>query len=191
MVNQFLQQVNQYFEAEKYQEVYDLCNKKLEELIADGKKYSSEECKYIATVYSVMASFVSPEEALTCLDCAINFVSENVELYMQRAEVKEELEDFQGAIDDYSTILEHVQFVDAYGLRGNARMMVGDVAGALEDFKTIIKLDPDNINAKKAYISIKANQLPNGLQGMRCTLETGEKVVRYIIDDDTIDIPVE
>lgn len=191
MIDKFLGQVNQFFETEKFQEIYDLCQEELEKLSGDDREYSQEECHYIATIYSVMADILEPEEALPCLNCAIDFVPNNANLYMQRAAAKEELKDFHGAIDDYSIILEHIQSIDAYGARGNVKMNIGDLDGAAEDFKSIIQLEPDNISAKKAYISIKANQAQDELQGMQCTLKTGEEVVRFVIDGEVIDIPAD
>ncbi len=191
MINKFLEQVNKYFETESYQEIYDLCQGELEKLAGDEKEYSQEESNYIATIYSVMADILEPQEALPCLDCAISFVPNNAQLYMQRAAAKEELENFQGAIEDYSIILEHIQSIEAFGARGNAKMNIGDLDGAAEDFKAIFQLDPSNVSAKRAFVSIKANQAEGGLQYMQCTLKTGEEVVRFVIDGDVIDIPAD
>ena len=191
MIDRFLEQINKFFETESYQEIYDLCQQELEKLSKENREYSDEECHYIATIYSVMAEIIKPEEALKCLDCAINFVPNSAQLYMQRAIVKENLKDFQGAIEDYSVIIEHAPTIEAYGRRGNLRVSIGDLEGAAQDFKAIIQLNPDDVGAKKAYVSIKANQSENGLQCLKCTLKTGEQVVRFIIDGDVIDIPAD
>lgn len=191
MLDKFKEQVNKLLDEENYQEVYDLCQSELNRLNSKSSGFSDEERFYMANIYCILSQILQPEGALESLDCAINILPNNADLYMRRAIVKEFMQDFQGAIDDLTTVLEGEPKIEAYGRRGNLRANIGDLDGAAEDFKAIFKLNPDDIAAKRSYISIKNLQSQNGLSCMQCTLKTGEEVLRFIIDGDVIDIPAE
>ncbi len=70
------------------------------------------------------------------------------ELYFYRGTAKHKLEDYTGAIEDYSkTIKLNPQNAYAYNNRGNAKEALKDYKGAIEDCNKAIKLNPQNAYA--------------------------------------------
>ena len=66
---------------------------------------------------------------------------QDADAYYNRGNAKEQLEDYQGAIDDYSKAIEiNPQYADAYNNRGAAKELVGDLKGACADYKKAVSL---------------------------------------------------
>ena len=185
----FLEKYNTLVSSQKYDEALDYCIQELQKL-ATKQEFTHDERCYAATIYSNMVPFLDVDEGLKCLDAAISFVSNSAELYYQRAALKFNLSDFQGAVEDYSIIIENAPEPQAYGLRGNAKVNLGDIPGAVIDFKKILEYEPDNENAQNAINSLviqyaKSNNIPC----LSCTLKTGQKVYRIVTDFGIFDIP--
>lgn len=147
MIGRFVQETNNLFEQEKYQEVYDLCNQELSNFENIGRDFNDDERHYIATIYSTMAHVLEDEDALDCLNYAINFVPNSASLYYQRADVKKNISDFKGAISDYSIIVENAPTSDAYIHRALAKFSVKDFKGVIADCSKALELTPNLAHA--------------------------------------------
>ena len=189
IIDEFIKKFNALVSSKKYEEAMNYCAQELQKLM-NKQEFTHDERLYVATIYSSMVPFLDKNEGLKCLDAAISYVPNSAELYYQRAELKCNLSDFQGAIDDYSIVIENAPEPMAYGLRGNAKVNLGDISGAVSDFKKILEYEPDNKNAQNAINSLiiqyaQANNIPC----LSCTLKTGKKVHRIVTDFGTFDIP--
>jgi tetratricopeptide (TPR) repeat protein len=79
------------------------------------------------------------------------------EVYLKRASLKQELEDLNGALDDYNKAIESkfvwylfwIDYVDVttYYKRGVVKNLLKDHKGAIEDFNKAIDIDPNYILA--------------------------------------------
>lgn len=147
MIGRFVQETNNLFEQEKYEEVYDLCYQELNNFENIGRDYNDEERHYIATIYSTMAQIVEDDEALKCLDCAISFVPNSASLYYQRADVKKNISDFKGAVADYSIIVENAPTSEAYIHRALAKFSLRDFKGVISDCSKALEITPDLVHA--------------------------------------------
>ena len=68
--------------------------------------------------------------------------------YFDRGNVKYYLEDYQGAIEDYTQAIRlKPDLAEAYYNRGLAKSDLGDKQGAIADFNEAIRLKPDYANA--------------------------------------------
>ena len=80
------------------------------------------------------------EEAIVLLDKAIRKNPKNIYALMNRGVDKSLLKDYQGAIEDYSRIIEIDESNTlAYMNRGKNKARLEDYAGAIEDFDKAIK----------------------------------------------------
>lgn len=190
MIEEFIEKYNTLVSSEKYEEVMNYCTQELQKLFNEKQEFSHDERCYAATIYSNMIPFLDNEEGLKCMDAAISFVPNNAELYYQRAELKCNLSDFNGAIEDYSIVIENAPEPQAYGLRGNAKVNMGDIPGAISDFKKILEYEPDNKNVQDGINSLVIHYAQtNNIPCLSCTLQTGQKVYRIVTDFGTFDIP--
>lgn len=65
------------------------------------------------------------------------------EAYAGRAEIRKQLGNFQGAVEDFTTLLNAGEGGQrAYALRAGARLALKDYPGALEDYAKAIELEP-------------------------------------------------
>src|SRR5665647_2982725 len=93
--------------------------------------------------------------ALEDFDSALKISPEAQEIYLHRASVKETLNEFEGAIDDYSKIIELFNLVDpedeedfefyyemAYCGRAHIKQKLNDYKGAIDDYTEAIKFEP-------------------------------------------------
>lgn len=142
-LEKFEQHMKELFESEKYQEVYDFCIGEIEKIPKDTENIPLEEYGYIAKVYSTLARILEPQDALDFMDCAIDFVGNSPDYYIQRGQIKERLSDFQGAFDDYSIVIANAPCYEAYAFRGCLRESVSDYQGALEDLTKALELNPE------------------------------------------------
>ncbi|MDM3850523.1 MAG: tetratricopeptide repeat protein [Aphanizomenon gracile PMC627.10] len=87
-------------------------------------------------------------EAAAAINKAIE-LSPRAAFYNNRGNVRDELGDKQGAIDDYNQAIKiNPNYADAYYNRGNVRDDLGDKQGAIDDYNQAIKINP---NLAQAY----------------------------------------
>jgi len=92
--------------------------------------------------------------ALEDFDSALKIVPEAAEIYLHRADTKQSLNDLEGAISDYSKIIELFDLEDpeekedpdfyyemAYYGRGYIKEKLNDYQGAIDDYSAAIKLN--------------------------------------------------
>ena len=94
------------------------------------------------------------KEAITLLDKALKKDTENIYTLISRGVDKSILEDYKGAIEDYTTIIE----IDpdntlAYLNRGKNKKRIEDFQGAIEDFEKAIKTK----GGEQIYIDLVEN----------------------------------
>lgn len=71
----------------------------------------------------------------------------NLDAYFLRGLAKNDLDDFHGAIVDYSKVILSKPDADSYFNRGNSRYSLGDFESAKDDFLNAYKLDPYFVDA--------------------------------------------
>lgn len=81
-------------------------------------------------------------EAVACYDRAIAMRSDYSLALTDRGLAKRQLEDFEGAEEDYTRAIQLKGWPDAYFLRGELRRKVGDTAGAAADFRAALERAP-------------------------------------------------
>lgn len=80
---------------------------------------------------------------------AIKINPQDAVAYQNRGHARAELEDYQGAIADYTEAIKiNPHYLDAYYHRGHARYDLGDYEGAIEDYTQTIQI---NSNYAPAY----------------------------------------
>jgi tetratricopeptide (TPR) repeat protein len=96
------------------------------------------------------ATFVkarSYSDPITFWNTSISQSPKNVINYINRGNVKNKRNDFQGAVSDYTkAIALNPNFALAYYNRGNAYNKKGDLAEAIKDYNKAIKLNPNDAN---------------------------------------------
>jgi tetratricopeptide (TPR) repeat protein len=75
---------------------------------------------------------------------AIKINPQDAVAYQNRGHARAELEDYQGAIADYTEAIRiNPHYLDAYYQRGHARYDLGDYEGAIEDYTQTIQINPN------------------------------------------------
>ena len=82
------------------------------------------------------------ENAIKYLTKAINLNPNNVFYIDSRAELRFDLKDYKGAIEDYSKAIELEPLAYYYTARGNAKYNLNDFRSSIEDYTNAIKLEP-------------------------------------------------
>jgi tetratricopeptide (TPR) repeat protein len=85
--------------------------------------------------------------------------------YLRSGNSKYELEDYRGAISDFTKAIEiRPQFAAAYNNRGNSKADLGDNRGAIVDYTKGIEFDPQYADAyyNRGISMIKLDQLDSG-----------------------------
>lgn len=98
---------------------------------------------------------VDQKEKLELLNQAIAEDPTHLDAYFQRAIIKNELGDFDGAIVDYSKIILTKPDADSYFNRGNSRFSLKDLVGAKNDYAKAYELDPYFIDALYSLACVK------------------------------------
>ena len=137
-----LQNIDNLIKEGKFQEAFELCNKELQRVDANEPD-SLQTSKYIAALYYAMSKCVEPKVALQCMDLAIHFVGNNSDYYLQRGQIKQALEDYQGALEDYSIIIEHEPRFEAFGFRGGIYLNAGNLEESLNDYNKALEMNPN------------------------------------------------
>lgn len=68
--------------------------------------------------------------------------AENARVFYNRGNAKSKVQDYKGAIEDFTKSIELYPESDAYNNRGIAKARLGNHKGAIEDFSKAIDLDP-------------------------------------------------
>ena len=192
MIEEFLKQADDFVSQKKYKELIEFCNEKLKALFESGKPLTDEERVLIATMYRVMANYLDDEQALKCMDAAIQTVSNSPSLYYQRGVIKERMSDFDGAISDYSIVIENAPNAEAYAYRGTAKVRKNDIEGAIADFNVILEHEPEREDVKKAINSVLVKYaFDNKVEGLECTLKDGRHVIQFPTPYGVAEIPAE
>ncbi len=94
----------------------------------------------------VLKTFVV--SAVIFLGFSLNSYSQTAEEYYNRAYEKDKLQDYRGAVADYSKAIElNPVYSIAYFRRGSAKYELQDYIGAIADFTKVIELDLKNSDA--------------------------------------------
>jgi tetratricopeptide (TPR) repeat protein len=92
--------------------------------------------------FGVLSDLKKYKEAAAAINKAIE-LSPRAAFYNNRGNVRNELGDKQGAIDDYNLAIKiNPNLAEAYAGRGNVRNELGDKQGAIDDFNQAIKFNP-------------------------------------------------
>jgi tetratricopeptide (TPR) repeat protein len=90
-------------------------------------------------------------EALSDYDKAIS-LEEKSGYFFSRAMLKDKMEDYKGAIDDYSTCIKLSETPKkAFFNRAFSKSNINDFSGAIEDYIKSLEIDPNN---KNTYLNI-------------------------------------
>lgn len=143
-IDEFIEKSNKLFEEENAQALFTLCQEELKNL-AKIPEFSDEERSYAATIYSTLAQILEPEDALKCLDSAVNYMPCSADLYWQRADIKIDLNDYSGAEEDYNVIIENAPCEEAFEKRGNLYFRhVKNLKAAIKDYTKAIEFNPNS-----------------------------------------------
>jgi tetratricopeptide (TPR) repeat protein/S1-C subfamily serine protease len=97
--------------------------------------------------YGALSGLKRYKEAAAAINKAIE-LSPRAAFYNNRGNVRNDLGDKQGAIDDYNLAIKiNPNYANAYYNRGNVRNDLGDKPGAIDDYTQAIKFNPNYANA--------------------------------------------
>lgn len=91
---------------------------------------------------------VDPIEKIELFSEAIAIEPNNLDAYFYRAVAKHSINDFNGAILDYTKIIFYEPSADVYFNRGNSKYSSLDYLGAVNDYEDALKMNPDFIEAR-------------------------------------------
>ncbi|MFN7851159.1 MAG: tetratricopeptide repeat protein [Dolichospermum sp.] len=95
----------------------------------------------------VLGDLKKYREAAAAINKAIE-LSPRAAFYLSRGNVRDDLGDKPGAIDDYNQAIKiNPNNAQAYNNRGIVRYELGDKPGAIDDYNLAIKINPNNANA--------------------------------------------
>ncbi|MDB9545935.1 tetratricopeptide repeat-containing serine protease family protein [Dolichospermum circinale] len=104
--------------------------------------------------YVVLSDLKRYREAEAAINKAIE-LSPRAAFYTNRGNVRNDLGDKPGAIDDYTQAIKiNPNDAQAYSNRGNVRYELGDKQGAIDDYTQAIKINPNYAEAygNRAYV---------------------------------------
>lgn len=94
------------------------------------------------------------QDLTLALEGAPQQAAQNAGLYYQRANLRFQLGDLQGAITDYTHAIEmNGEYAQAYVNRGTARADRGDDQGAIDDYSAALALNPPPGTQAAAYLN--------------------------------------
>jgi len=91
---------------------------------------------------------VDPIEKIQLFSEAITLEPNNLDAYFYRAVTKHSIDDFNGAILDYTKIIFYEPSADVYFNRGNSKYSLLDYYGAMNDYEEALKINPEFIEAR-------------------------------------------
>ena len=103
----------------------------------------SEAYIQLSKAYSYLGQF---KKALKELEDNPIFIIKDTKYYLARANIREEIKDYQGAIEDYNKVLQiNSESEIAYIKRGFIRQFhIKDDRGSMEDYNRAISINPEN-----------------------------------------------
>jgi len=117
----------------------------------------------------------------TLLGLSASCQSSNPDLLLVTADTKFEEGDFQGAIVEYSKVLqEHPENLRATNNRGVAKLQTGNIPGAIKDFNLAIALDATFAEAyyNRGLARFKSNEIDGAIadytEALRCNARYGK-----------------
>ncbi|GAB1856282.1 hypothetical protein MHTCC0001_11170 [Flavobacteriaceae bacterium MHTCC 0001] len=119
-----------------------------------------------------------PNAQIELLNQALDLDKKHLDALFYRGIAKYNLEDFDGAILDFTKIIFYEPDADSYYNRGNCKFNLEDFDGALFDYKKAIELDPDLIGAYFNLGNTKFN-----LENYKGAVEDFSKVIRSFPND--------
>ncbi len=170
-------------------EVFDLPREEFSNLLkkaTDLDPFYAEPHKLWAYANTLLGY---PELAELGYTRAIAAEPEDLNSYVLRGQVRISLKNFKGAVEDFTHIIEQKGFSrvenagngkSIYVLRAAARERGGDLTGALADYQKVLDLDPESKEALSSVQNLQKSlyqQVPEGTQGMECTLKNGRKAM--------------
>jgi len=119
-----------------------------------------------------------PKAQIELLNTALKIDSKHLDALFYRGIAKYNIEDFDGAILDFTKIIFFDADADSYYNRGNCKFNLMDFDGALEDYQKAITLDPDLIGAYYNLANTKFN-----LEDFEGAIEDYSKVIQSFPTD--------
>ena len=99
------------------------------------------------------------QNSLTLFDDIIEKHPNLAQAYNNRAIAKKNIQDSQGAIEDFTKAIEiNYKYAEAYNNRGEIKRMLNDTAGALKDYNIALAIKPKYAEALNNKGIIKLNQ---------------------------------
>ncbi|MEW4924287.1 tetratricopeptide repeat protein [Algibacter sp. 2305UL17-15] len=120
----------------------------------------------------------NPQEQIELLNQALEIDSKHLDALFYRGIAKSNLEDYDGAILDFTKIIFFEPDADSYYNRGNCKFNLGDYDGALFDYEKALELDPDLIGA---YFNLGNAKFH--LEDYKGAIEDFTKVIRVFPQD--------
>lgn len=119
-----------------------------------------------------------PKAQIEMLNQALEIDNKHLDALFYRGIAKYNLEDYDGAILDFTKIIFFEPDADSYYNRGNCKFNLMDYEGALVDYEEAIKLDPDLIGAYFNLGNAKFN-----LEDYKGAVDAFTKVIRFFPND--------
>ena len=123
--------------------------------------------------YAELMSGTAPEQAdllraaVADYDQVLRLQPRNATAYVERAELRRELKDTQGAFTDYSAAIRlGGDKGRLYGERAYVRQRLGDRPGAIGDFSAALKLEPKWVNGyvRRGWLQLELQQYQAAVQ---------------------------
>jgi tetratricopeptide (TPR) repeat protein len=112
---------------------------------ADAAPPVQKEQLSAQTYYERAFAATDPKEKLRFYTRCLELQPRNADAYYNRALIRHEQHDLQGAIEDYTQAMRlNPEDPDPWHGRGNARYDRGDLSGAIDDYTRAIRIKPDS-----------------------------------------------
>ena len=115
----------------------------------------------------------------------MNIKLDNATTYKEIGDTKIKLQDYEGAIVEYSKAIElNPNYIDAYYKRKEAKSSIGDYIGGIEDLSKIIEINPNDDVAyhNRGFLKYDMNDYDGALQDYMKTLEIKPNNARAYIN---------
>lgn len=119
-----------------------------------------------------------PKAQIEVLNQALEIDAKHLDALFYRGIAKYNIEDYDGAILDFTKIIFYEPDADSYYNRGNCKFNLEDYDGALFDYEKAIELDPDLIGA---YFNLGNAKF--SLEDYNGAVSAFSKVIRFFPND--------
>jgi len=119
-----------------------------------------------------------PEDQIKLLNQALDIDNKHLDALFYRGIAKYNLEDYDGAILDFTKIIFYEPDADSYYNRGNCKFNLMDYEGALYDYEKALELDPDLIGA---YFNLGNAKFYS--EDYKGAVESFSKMIRFFPND--------